>query len=649
MSYDEMRPVLSDIAPTPVYGLTSYGIDKGDGINGGMIGGCVISHVDQGYAAADMVMQYFHGTPVHEVPFTTESPNTNMIDFQQLKRFGFSSDRLPEDTVVLNRSYTFWEQYWKTVILGILVILIESVIIFFLIFNTLRRRRTEDKLRENEKKFRSYIENAPDGIFIINEKDEILDVNESACKDTGYSRAELLSLSLDELIRDEYRERKNTFLIELREKGRGGDELGFKTRAGEKKFFGIDAVKLSEDRFLAFAKDITVRKEAEETKEKLENQLFHSQKMDAVGQLAGGVAHDFNNILSGIMGAAQILQLPKRKNDKETRLYLDMIMSACQRAADLNSKLLAFSRKGKVSSTVIDMNDSIDDALAIITHTIDKKIEIKIEKEAKNTLVIGDAAALEKSLLNLCINASHAMPEGGDLVIATRNVRLNEHYCQHSPFEIEAGDYIDIEVRDSGTGIAVENMEKIFEPFFTTKEEGRGTGLGLAAVYGTVQDHQGAISVYSEVGEGTAFHLLIPCSESHELPEEQIENVISGTGIVLLVDDEEFIRITGKYTLEEMGYQVILAENGVEAVDLFREKHGQIDLVLMDMIMPRMNGSEAFRLMKEIDDQCRVVLSSGFTKYESLKELKKMGLSGFIQKPYTMKELLKLMSELMDK
>ncbi len=382
-------------------------------------------------------------------------------------------------------------------------------------------------------------------------------------------------------------------------------------------------------------------------KNEIEQQLYQSKKMDAIGQLAGGVAHDFNNMLAGIMGAAQLLQIPERNLNKKSLELVEMILKATKRANDLTTKLLAFGRKGKVTSTSINVHKIIDDTIAIFSRTIDKKIKISVATNAKNSIVIGDDSALQNSLLNLGINASHAMENGGELKIETRNIFLNENYCETSSFDITPNEYIEIEIRDTGEGISPENLQKIFDPFFTTKKQGKGTGLGLASVYGTVQDHHGAITVYSELGTGTSFHLLIPCSQTEIKMEREDDNVLSGNGQILLVDDEELLRLTGKYTLENMGYKVLLAENGLEAVEVFRDNFSQIDLVIMDMIMPEMNGSEAFYKMKEIDSKCKVIISSGFTKDENLGELKKAGLSGFIQKPFRDYELSQLIAEIL--
>ncbi len=376
----------------------------------------------------------------------------------------------------------------------------------------------------------------------------------------------------------------------------------------------------------------------------LQEQLSQSSKMDAIGQLAGGVAHDFNNMLSGIVGAAQLLQLPLIENkDEEGLEFVGMILSAADRAADLTAKLLAFGRKNEESSASIDIHQTISDTIAILNRTIDRNISITYSKSAINSILVGNTTSLQNSILNLGINASHAMPNGGELSFSTKNINLDKKYCEASPFAVKPGEYVELEVRDTGAGISPENIKKIFEPFFTTKKQGEGTGLGLASVFGTIQKHSGAINVYSELGVGTAFHLYFPCSDQSISFVNPNEVVLKGSGKILLVDDEELIRVTGKYMLEQMGYTVILAEDGLDAVEIFKMNKDEIDLVLMDMIMPKMNGSKAFYKMREIDSGCKVIISSGFTKDESLDELKKAGLSGFIQKPFRDYELSKLL------
>jgi len=236
------------------------------------------------------------------------------------------------------------------------------------------------------------------------------------------------------------------------------------------------------------------------------------------------------------------------------------------------------------------------------------------------------------------------MPNGGELIFTTRNLFLNHDFCASSPFDIRSGDYLEIEIKDTGIGIPPENLEKIFEPFFTTKEIGQGTGLGLAAVYGTVVEHTGAIYVSSEPGKGTTFKMYLPLSSQAAVEAKSDDEVVMGSGRILVVDDEEIIRITTKAALEALNYEVITAEDGVEAVEIFRREHETIDLVFLDMIMPKINGRETFEKIKSIDKNARVIMSSGFSRDEDMDDLKQKGLSGFIRKPYRRAEISRVVA-----
>jgi len=335
-------------------------------------------------------------------------------------------------------------------------------------------------------------------------------------------------------------------------------------------------------------------------------------------------------------------------NKERGKKQVDLIMKSAERAADLTFKLLTFGRKAESSSSLVNIYSILDDIISILASTVDKKIKISIEKNAENYIIFGDNSAIQNALLNIAINASHAMPDGGHICISTDNIQLNKTYCKASPFAIEAGEFIDIEIQDTGCGISQENIHKIFEPFYTSKEWGKGTGLGLAAVYGTVKEHNGAIMVDSKVNVGTSFHILLPCSDKVFNNKPENKELVTGTGKILLVDDEHVIRITGEAMLKEMGYQVILAENGLEALEIFKEKHSEIDLVIMDLIMPEMSGGEAFSKMLKIDKDSIILLSSGLGENQQMKELKESGLAGFIRKPYRDFKLSQLLSELLN-
>ncbi len=379
----------------------------------------------------------------------------------------------------------------------------------------------------------------------------------------------------------------------------------------------------------------------------VQKKLNQRNKMDAIGQLAGGVAHDFNNMLGGIATATELLTRKVGGTDQRVDHYLEIIKQATSRAANLTTRLLTFSRKRELSVTGLSLHEVIDEAVAILSQTIDKSIQIIVNKNAPNDCLEGDSSDLQNAIMNLAINGSHAMPGGGELTLETINRRLDDAYCGNSLFNLEPGEFIQFTVRDTGSGIAPENLEKIFEPFFTTKEPGKGTGLGLASVYGTVINHRGAISVESEVGQGSVFRIYLPCSNRSVRVEKSNRELLSGSGRILLVDDEELIRSSGKYLLEELGYEILLASNGAEALKIFKDQHERIDLVITDMIMPKMSGRELFLQMKEIDQDCKIVISSGYTK-ENIDDLQQLGLTGFVGKPFSGLELSQLISSVLN-
>lgn len=378
----------------------------------------------------------------------------------------------------------------------------------------------------------------------------------------------------------------------------------------------------------------------------MEDQIRQTQKMDVIGQLAGGVAHDFNNMLTAILGSAELLDRHVR-DIPAARQLLENIQRAASRSADLTGQLLAFSRKGQKHAVHIRIDTAINEVISLLERTIDKKIRLKTKLIARNSCVSGDPSLLQNALLNLGVNARDAMPDGGEITFATTNVELDAEFCAASPFSITPGTYIEISVSDTGTGMSPDIVSRVFEPFFTTKGVGKGTGLGLAAVYGTVTDHHGCITVYSEPGTGTVFKLYLPLSWEKRIDDVMSEEVIHGSGGILLVDDEEIIRSVGRAILEELGYRVFLADDGITALEIYGRYPGDISLVILDMLMPKMGGKETLIRFKERYPDARVLISSGFHQEGTAEELEKLGAIGFLQKPYLRQGLCKSVAEAM--
>ena len=385
-----------------------------------------------------------------------------------------------------------------------------------------------------------------------------------------------------------------------------------------------------------------------EQKQVFKEQLLHSQKMDAIGQLAGGVAHDFNNVLGGILSAVELLE--DQPMDDKSQRYLGIIHKAVLRAGGLTRQLLAFSRKGKKVSSTVSINQIINDTVALLKRTINKNISIQQNLEAANDLVIGDDVLIQNVLMNIGINASHAMKNGGALSFTLRTVELDETYCAASPFDLQPGEFLELTARDTGEGMSAETQQRIFEPFFTTKEQGKGTGLGLSTAYGVMQEHKGAITVYSELGEGTAFRLYFPITDQRRhFPKDSGILAHHGYGTILFVDDEELIRITAKAQLNNMGYNVLLANNGEEALALFEARKEEIRAIILDMIMPIMDGRKAAQRIRRISLEVPILISSGFSKEKDLLALKKLNINKFLQKPLQKMELCAALEEVFRK
>jgi PAS domain S-box-containing protein len=366
----------------------------------------------------------------------------------------------------------------------------------------------------------------------------------------------------------------------------------------------------------------------------LQERLRQAEKMQAIGQLAGGIAHDFNNMLGGIIGAADLLQ-HQVQADPVARKYLTILSTAADNAAGLCTKLLMFSRKQIPVLKNIELHQILQDTVSILQGTIDRRIQIETHFEAESSLVCGDPSLLQSAFLNLGINASQAIQNGGTITFSTKIVELFAKDCMQKAFKLEPGRFLEIEVRDTGSGIKPEILSRIFEPFFSTKDKGKGTGLGLAAVFASIQNHKGAISVDSELGFGTSFRINLPLIQADENAAAPAPNAIhSGTGTILLIDDDTTMRETAQAMLESLGYHVLTANDGKQGLSVFKQSRDEIDLVILDMIMPEMDGRDCFAALQQFKPDVRVILASGFAQEEKVQEMQANGLCGLIAKPF---------------
>ncbi len=380
----------------------------------------------------------------------------------------------------------------------------------------------------------------------------------------------------------------------------------------------------------------------------LQRQLLQAQKMEAIGTLAGGIAHDFNNILQVVLGYSELLLTGKSGKDPDHADLQKINHAACS-GADLVRNLLTFSRKVEPKPVPMDLNNQIRNVEKLLHRTIPRMIDIRLELAEDLKRINADPGQIEQIIMNFAVNARDAMGEKGSLTIRTEDVVLDEEYCRMNA-EARPGDHVMLSVSDTGHGMDRETLQHIFEPFYTTKELGRGTGLGLAMVYGIVKQHDGHLTCYSEVGKGTTFRVYLPAilSEPEDVAESVVETPAFGTETLLLVDDEEFVRDLGARILSRVGYKVLTATNGKEALDLFQREHTQISLVILDLIMPEMGGKECLRELRKIDPNVKVLIASGLSADSSLTESSGLGARGFVSKPFKMKELLRQVRKVLD-
>jgi len=391
-------------------------------------------------------------------------------------------------------------------------------------------------------------------------------------------------------------------------------------------------------------------------KQKLEDQLLQSQKMETIGTLAGGLAHDFNNVLGGIIGTLSILKFELNEDgqvDMEgLNRRLEMMERASQRAAAMVKQLLTLSRRNEVEFESVDLIAALLNVRRICESTFDKSIELAFDLPARSCLIHADPTQMEQVFLNLCVNAAHAMTvmrgegevHGGRLVVTVEEVRADADFCAAHPGARPTA-YWRVAVGDTGVGMDQTTLAKAFLPFFTTKEKGSGTGLGLSMVYNIVQQHEGLINVYSEVGIGSTFNVYLPVhrSKAPGEPQPATRSLPKGEGLILVVDDEEDMRQLAVTILDKCGYRTLTARDGVEGLELFRERHGEIKGVLLDLVMPRMSGERVHREMKAIDTGVKVILTSGFKQDERVEASLQEGIQAFIQKPYTLEKLADVM------
>jgi len=519
------------------------------------------------------------------------------------------------------------------------------------------RMRAETELRQSHRLLHAVFSSLDEALFLLEDDSKVvIDCNTSAEIMFGYTRAELIGISSDIL-------HVNSDMAEIfsREADSSYQEKSFYSTEYQMKRKGDEV--FPSDHFcnpipgegnepsliLYVVRDITERKRAEVARALLEEQLQQTQKIEAVGQLAGGIAHDFNNILTAIIGYGHLVQMNMSGPD-QSRHHMEQILAAAERAAGLTQGLLAFSRKQESNPQPVDLNGIVRNMRKFLERIIGEDIEMTLDLEREGLTVLADTGQLEQVLLNLVTNARDAMPGGGMLLVKT-GLLVTEQRLPHPSDSQQSLRYGYISVTDSGAGMDEKSREKIYEPFFTTKEVGKGTGLGLSIAYGIIKQHNGYISVESQEREGTTFRVHLPLIEQESVTAEIVKPFFLpyGQETILVAEDDEEVRNLGRSLLEECGHTVIVAENGADAVEKFSADPDSIPLVILDVVMPKMNGRQAFEAIREIQPDVRVLFMSGYTP-EIVRA--KGGLDNaldFIEKPIIPKPFLQKVREILDR
>jgi two-component system, cell cycle sensor histidine kinase and response regulator CckA len=384
-------------------------------------------------------------------------------------------------------------------------------------------------------------------------------------------------------------------------------------------------------------------------RKQMEQQVQQLQKFEAIGRLAGGIAHDFNNVIGAILGWAEI-GCGEAQPGTVFHDRFQKIRNQADWAGRLTSQLLAFARRQMLQPRKTDLNDLVVEGMSLLRRVIGEQIEVRVVAGPDLRAAMVDRAQIEQVLMNLCLNARDAMPQGGRLTIETQNIEIDEEFCRLHPYA-RRGSFVLLTVSDSGVGMDVATTKRIFEPFFTTKEMGKGTGLGLATVYGVVKQHEGFIHLYSEPGRGTTFRVYLPAATgtAESLQPKPDEQIPKGTETILLAEDNEGLQEAAKEMLERLGYRIILASNGMEAVQIFTKNPGQFDLIILDVVMPEASGPAAFSQMAAVRPDLRVLFSTGYTaEAASLNSLTEQGAS-ILQKPYSLKNLGQMVRSILDR
>ncbi|BCX06951.1 MAG: histidine kinase [Fischerella sp.] len=496
----------------------------------------------------------------------------------------------------------------------------------------LERKQNEQKIREQA----ALLDVATDAIFVQDLEGKILFWNKAAELLYKWKKEEAIGKKASELWQEKDLSKLQAALSILMKNRAWEGELQQITKTGqeitvESRWTLVKDFDHTTQCFLVVNTDITQKK-------LLESQFLRAQRLESIGTLASGIAHDLNNVLAPILMTAQLLE--SQLDDERSKRLLPILISNAKRGANLVKQVLSFTRGMEGDRTLLQLKHIVREIQQVIRETFPKSINVSTSIPPNLWTIYGDATQLHQVLMNLCVNARDAMPNGGNLTISTENFLVDENYARMH-LDAQVGAYVAITVADTGVGIAPEILDRIFEPFYTTKEFGKGTGLGLSTVLGIVKSHGGFVNVYSEVGKGSQFKVFLPAQQTPESLEEPEKELPTGNGeLILVVDDEDSIRDITKTSLETHNYKAITASDGIEAIALYAEHRDEISVVLTDMLMPSMDGLTTIRTLKKINPNVKIIAVSGLASTEKVNAAADIGVKAFLSKPFTAKQLL---------
>ncbi|MDJ0623084.1 MAG: ABC transporter substrate binding protein [Desulfocapsaceae bacterium] len=632
-TYEQVASRLSQASSVPVFSLVEFIIDEG------MVGGQVISGYYQGRAMAELAVKILQGEDIHKIPVLKEGSNRAIFNYEQLQRHGLKEHNLPQNVVIVNRPFSFYETYQEQIWIVAAFIAVLMTAILLLIINIARRKSAERSLRQSEKRFRQ-LADATWEALIIHDNGVLLEANEMFEHLSGYKLEEIqgtqvVPLFFPEEYQKQVRRRFATSdpnMYEAIARDRSGRVFPIEVRVRYMEYEGRQVR-------VAALRDLTERQQMEE-------QLTQSRKLEAMGTLAGGIAHDFNNILSAIIGYAEILLLTK-KNDADTSEKLQQILNAGNRAKHLVQQILTFARKTEEQLETVQLSEVVREVVELIRASFPSSVKIK-ELVSTDGCVLGDLTKMHQLVMNLCTNAGKAMPDGGLLEVSLVEAVLEDDDVAAHP-GLSPGRFLRLTVSDTGGGIAPDHISKIFDPFFTTDENQKGTGLGLAVVHGIVKECGGIIEVESEEGDGTSFIIHLPqadCLQSDT--DAPAQTLPSGHETIMIIDDEEDLIQIGVEALSSLGYHVQGFASSRKAVKCFVADPERFDLVITDLTMPEISGEAVARKLLALRNDLPIIICSGYSETFHEDDAKRLGVKRYLVKPVAAKDMAMQVREVLD-